>query len=181
MFKNIVKNTVAALVLAAPFVSFAAAPASGSSFSYYHKAGFAVQAGGAGVDYAYYTKNHTFTMGVYGLDYLNNRNNTVVYHQYSPGAYVRKNFKIDNQTQYGIGISANRFMGENSSGTDYDNAWGIKPAYIAIEYFATPKIGFSISLRPFEYTNKKAGTNTQNVEEYKYLKAGRAQINYIFG
>ena len=181
MFKNIVKNTVAALVLAAPFVSYAAAPASGSSFSYYHKAGFAIQPNGGGIDYGYYTKDHTFALGVYGLDYENVKGTSTPYHFYSPGFFVRKNFKIDNQTQYGVGISVNAYKGESSAGVDYDDAYAVKAPYFAIEYFATPKVGFSFALRPFWYQNKTVVGNGAKQETYKYMKAGYAQMNYIFG
>ncbi|HAV93986.1 MAG: hypothetical protein CMF52_08980 [Legionellales bacterium] len=184
MFKNIVKNTVAALVLAAPFVSFAAAPATSSKFSHFHKAGFALQLGG-GIDYSYYTKDHTYTMGVYGLEYTGNKNGAGTNsHTLDPGFYVRKNFKINDQTQYMLGVSINTYKySTNSSGVDFDDsAWAIKAPYTGLEYFVSPNVGFSCSIRPFHYINQKLETaGSPNVETFKYMTAGSFQLNYIFG
>ena len=67
MLKNFAPKLIAAALLVSPLASFAQ-PSTGS-FSYYHQPGFSMQLA-SGIDYAYYTKDHTYTVGIYGLTYV---------------------------------------------------------------------------------------------------------------
>ena len=184
MFKNIVKNTVAALVLAAPFVSFAAAPATSSKFSHFHKAGFAVQLANGSPDYAYYTKDHSFVMGVYSSSGLytdgTQTNGTSVKRTFNPGFFVRKMYKIDDNLQWGVGTSNNLYLKDSGYDTAYrSDAFTSKPVYLALEYFVSPKTGFSCSYRPFVYDSVGTDANHNHVKSYG--QSGSVQLIHIFG
>ena len=197
MFKNIVKNTVAALVLAAPFVSFAAAPVSGSKFSHLHKPGFSIQLMNGSPDYAYYTKDHSYTMGLI-LANLEEQTlppaGTRSQDTHTYGGFVRKNFKIDDNTQYGIGTSAKFYKGDYMADQDFrTDAYNVTPVYFAVEYFISPKVGISSSYKPFrlESTGTKNQVNSSGVTQSgkarahvlkrTFLTSGSVQLNYIFG
>ena len=178
MLKNFASKLIAAALLVSPLASFAQ-PSTGS-FSYYHQPGFSMQLA-SGIDYAYYTKDHTYTYGVYGLTYIYQVGGTDVdgFNELNPGFFFRKNYKIDKQTQWFIGTSWNSYYLQNTKGVDYkSDAFGTKPIYTGFEYFASPKVGVSASIRPFVYQDW--GTDAASKQTYTYVTSGAVQFNYIF-
>ena len=90
-----------------------------------------------------------------------------------------KNFKINNQTQWFISTGWNSCYLQNDKGVDYkSDVFGTKPIYTGFEYFASPKVGVSASIRPFVYQDW--GTDAASKQTYTYVTSGAVQFNYIF-
>ena len=143
-----------------------------SQFSELHQSGLAIQIAGGGVDLAYYTDNHEYTVGFGGLTI----NEGVSDETMSPVIFARRNFAMTTNTTIGLGGSLGTKTGTMNE-VDVEDAKYAK-AYVFFEYAASKNIllGGSVTLAKFtSYT-----TGTTDVSEKQYLGGSNVQIAVLF-
>jgi len=142
-----------------------------AKFSELHQSGFAIQIAN-GLDFAYYTDNHEFTVGFGGLTINEGGSDETM----SPVIFARRNFPMTTNTTLGLGGSLGTKTG-TMDGVDVEDAKYAK-AYVFFEYAASKNIllGGSVTLAKFtSYT-----TGTTDVSEKQYLGGSNVQIAVLF-
>lgn len=173
-------STVALLAL--PLISIAGGHiGDDKSFSYYHQPGFAVQVFG-GIDYAYYTTDHSYVFGFGDLNYttIESDDDTEDNDTFSPGIFVRKNFPfMDERTVFGIGANYYIHTGKIDGVDISSGSYSVTPLYVGLEYAVSEKFYLWASFKPFIYDKLKLDDGSE-VTTSKYAQGGSVQLSYIF-
>ena len=161
-------------LLALPLISIAGGHiGDDKSFSYYHQPGFAAQVYG-GIDYAYYTTDHTYAFGFGGLNYKTSEDSDT----FNPGIFLRKNYPVDERTVLGIGASGGIYTGKKGGDDISGGSYYVTPVYVGVEYALSPKFLLWMSFKPFVYKKMKLDDGSEtNTKEY--VQGGSLQLSYI--
>lgn len=144
-------------------------PVDDAAFKSLHKSGYAIQVAN-GLDVAYYTDNHEYTVGLGGLTLAAVNNTSYI----APSIFFRKNYAFTTSTTLGFGASMGTAFGKKG-GVDIEGAFRFKP-YVFFEYAANQNILLGASVALFESSTYAAG-GTNSVE---FLKGSSVQIAILF-